>query len=68
MAVCSWKPLVATCGKDKSVRVWNYQEKTVDLDKTFHEEPHSIALQGEGVSLSFSLLQAEEGIWLNSIR
>lgn len=39
---CVRKPLIATCGKDRSVRIWNYLERTVELSKTFTEEAHSI--------------------------
>jgi len=46
---CIWKPLVVTCGLDCSVRVWNYQEKSLELMKTFEEECHSIALHPSGL-------------------
>ena len=41
--VCARKPLVVTCGVDKTVRVWNYLEKTCELAKTFTEEAFSVA-------------------------
>jgi WD40 repeat protein len=49
MDVCVWKPLLATCGRDRTVRIWNYQEKTAELTKSFQEEPHSIALHPSGL-------------------
>ena len=49
MDVCVWKPLLATCGRDRTVRIWNYQEKTVELAKSFQEEPHSIAFHPSGL-------------------
>ena len=49
MDVCVWKPLLATCGQDRTVRIWNYQEKTAELTKRFQEEPHSIALHPSGL-------------------
>lgn len=27
---CARKPIIATCGADKSIRIWNYLEKTVE--------------------------------------
>ena len=37
---CVRKPLVATCGTDKSVRVWNYLDKSTDLCKV-HPRSHT---------------------------
>lgn len=33
MDVCIRKPLVATAGKDKCIKIWNYEEKTVETTK-----------------------------------
>ena len=49
MDVCILKPLVATCGSDKSVRIWNYQEKTAEGVKVFEEDAHSIAFHPSGL-------------------
>ncbi|KAH8057395.1 hypothetical protein JL721_9775 [Aureococcus anophagefferens] len=49
MDVCVWKPLVATCGRDRSLRIWNYQERAVELMKEFPEEPTSVALHPSGL-------------------
>jgi len=46
--VCARKPLVVTCGVDKTVRVWNYLEKTCELAKTFTEEAFSVAFHPSG--------------------
>lgn len=35
---CLRKPLVATCSADRSVRVWNYIDRSIDLQKQFPEE------------------------------
>ena len=35
---CVRKPLVATCGTDRTVRIWNYLDKSSDIFKTFTEE------------------------------
>ena len=49
--VCIRKPLVATCSIDKSVRVWNYVEKSADLLKTFPEESYSVAFHPSGMHI-----------------
>ncbi|GMH89255.1 hypothetical protein TL16_g11401 [Triparma laevis f. inornata] len=46
---CIWKPLVVSCGLDRSVRVWNYVEKTMELMKVFDEEALSVALHPSGL-------------------
>eukprot|EP00899_Mesostigma_viride_P000129 jgi/Mesvir1/10116/Mv16834-RA.2 len=46
---CVRKPLIATCGMDKSVRVWNYLEKNNDVVKYFPEEAYSIAFHPSGL-------------------
>jgi WD40 repeat protein len=51
MDVCTRKPLVVTCGMDKSVRVWNYHEKTCELCKLFNEEAYSVAFHPSGFHL-----------------
>mmetsp|Transcript_2588 Transcript_2588/g.4777 ORF Transcript_2588/g.4777 Transcript_2588/m.4777 type:complete len:1201 (+) Transcript_2588:52-3654(+) len=51
MDVCTRKPLVVTCGVDKSVRVWNYVEKTCELCKFFNEEAYSVAFHPSGFHL-----------------
>jgi len=49
--VCVRKPLVVTCGMDKSVRVWNYLDKTQELCKFFGEEAYSVAFHPSGFHL-----------------
>ena len=46
---CIWKPLVVSTGLDKTVRVWNYQEKTLEGMKAFDEEAHAVALHPSGL-------------------
>lgn len=46
---CIWKPLVVSCGLDRTVKVWNYLEKSLELVKTFEEECHSVALHPSGL-------------------
>lgn len=49
---CIRKPLVVTCGMDRSVRVWNYMEKTTDLMKVFNEEALSVAFHPSGLHIA----------------
>eukprot|EP00282_Hemiselmis_andersenii_P016281 CAMPEP_0114178544 /NCGR_PEP_ID=MMETSP0043_2-20121206/38603_1 /TAXON_ID=464988 /ORGANISM="Hemiselmis andersenii, Strain CCMP644" /LENGTH=568 /DNA_ID=CAMNT_0001276969 /DNA_START=30 /DNA_END=1733 /DNA_ORIENTATION=- len=46
--VCVRKPLVATCGADRSVRVWNYVDKTCEVAKVFQDDLSSIAIHPSG--------------------
>lgn len=46
---CVRKPLIATCGLDKSVRIWNYLDKTTDIMKFFKEDTYSIAFHPSGL-------------------
>ena len=48
---CIRKPLVATCGKDKSVRIWNYLDHTIELCKHFTVDCHSVTLHPSGLHL-----------------
>ncbi|CAD7922808.1 unnamed protein product [Amoebophrya sp. A25] len=48
MDVCLRKPIVVTCGSDKTIRVWNYLERTCELTKQFTEEPLSLSLHPTG--------------------
>lgn len=47
--VCIWKPLVATCGDDQTLRIWNYQERSVELIKKYDEEILAVALHPSGL-------------------
>ena len=51
MDVCVRKPLVVTCGIDKSVRVWNYLDSSLELMKYFPEEPYSVAIHPSGLTI-----------------
>ena len=74
---CIRKPLVATCGLDKSVRIWNYVDKVLELYKYFNEEAHSVAFHPSGLHLLVGLSlescgrgSSERGGWagLNTVR
>lgn len=47
--VCIRKPLVVTCGVDKTVRIWNYVNNTVELCKSFREQPYGISFHPSGL-------------------
>jgi len=47
--LCARKPLVITCGEDKTVRTWNYVTRALELVKTFAEDPLSIAFHPSGL-------------------
>lgn len=49
--VCVRKALVATCGVDKSVRVWNYLDHTLEITKFFEEEATSLSFHPSGFQL-----------------
>ena len=56
MDVCVQKPLLVTCGVDRTLRVWNYTTKMCEQLKTFADEPLSASLHptGHQVLLGFS--------------
>eukprot|EP00397_Hematodinium_sp_SG-2012_P002542 GEMP01002549.1.p1 GENE.GEMP01002549.1~~GEMP01002549.1.p1 ORF type:complete len:1215 (+),score=317.57 GEMP01002549.1:306-3950(+) len=49
--ICARKPLIVTCGADKTIRVWNYITKTCELWKAFNEEAYSVAFHPSGFHL-----------------
>ncbi|KAI9208884.1 WD40-repeat-containing domain protein, partial [Polychytrium aggregatum] len=49
MDTCARKPLIATCGQDKSVRIWNYADNSIEVVRFFEDEPQSIALHPSGL-------------------
>jgi len=49
MDICVWKPLLASCGSDHTVRIWNYKERSLELTKLFNDEPLAVALHPSGL-------------------
>ncbi|KAI9032449.1 hypothetical protein DFJ74DRAFT_764133 [Hyaloraphidium curvatum] len=47
--VCVRRPLVATSGPDKTVRIWNYVDKTIEVSRQFMDDPYSLALHPSGL-------------------
>lgn len=46
--VCIKKQYVATCSSDKTVRIWDYERKTLEIVQNFSEEGHSLAFHPSG--------------------
>ncbi len=38
MDIAIRKPLIVTCSSDKTIKIWNYEEKNIELNWTFAEE------------------------------
>ena len=51
LSVCVRKPLVATCGVDRSLRVWNYLTLDCPLVCYFPEQPLSLSFHPTGLQL-----------------
>jgi cilia- and flagella-associated protein 57 len=49
MDVAVRKPLVVTCGLDKTVRVWNYHLRTLEVMKNFAEQPFCVSFHPSGL-------------------
>ncbi|CAM9359992.1 unnamed protein product, partial [Chrysoparadoxa australica] len=54
--VCAGKPLAVTVGEDKTLRLWNYAEKNVELIKEFQDTPVAVALHPSGLYVLVSFL------------
>lgn len=52
---CIRRPLVATCGADRTLRLWNYGERTVEQYKGFGEEVFAAAFHPSGSLLVLGL-------------
>ncbi|OHT09912.1 hypothetical protein TRFO_04468 [Tritrichomonas foetus] len=48
---CSRKPLIATCGADKTVRVWNYLDNSLEILKEFTESVYCVSFHPDGLSM-----------------
>ncbi|NWV96642.1 CFA57 protein, partial [Machaerirhynchus nigripectus] len=47
--MCTWKPILATCSLDRSVRIWNYKTNTLQLCKEYQEEAYTVSLHPTGL-------------------
>ena len=64
MDVCVRKALLATCSWDKSVKVWNYLEHTLECSKEFDESATALAFHPSGLLL---VVAFEESIRIMNI-
>jgi len=39
MDTCIWKPIIVTCGSDKTIRIWNYRDNFVEIIKKYEFDP-----------------------------
>lgn len=50
ISMCVWKPLFITSGRDdRSLRIWNYEEETLELYKEFQEDIYGISIHPTGL-------------------
>ncbi|NWQ73156.1 CFA57 protein, partial [Columbina picui] len=47
--MCIWKPILATCSLDRSVRIWNYKMNTLELYKEYREEAYTVSIHPSGL-------------------
>ena len=68
--VCICKPTLATCGADRTLRIWNYTTKMCEQVRYFAEEPLSVALHPNGhhVLVGFMDKLCFFNILLNDVR
>lgn len=46
--------MIATCSSDKTIKIWNYEEKTLELNWSFtNEEPFALAFHPSGHYVKF---------------
>ena len=51
MAVCYRKPWIATCSYDKTIKIWNFLEMSLELTKKFREQPICMSFHPSGIYL-----------------
>ncbi|KAL6600059.1 WD40 repeat-like protein [Neocallimastix sp. 'constans'] len=68
--ICARKPIIASCGVDRCVKIWNYYTGDCELDKSFQEKIFSIALHPSGLFMliGFSDKLRLMNILINDIR
>lgn len=50
VSICIWKPLFMTSGlDDRSLRVWNYENESLELCKEFQEDIYGISMHPTGL-------------------
>lgn len=51
LATCVQKPLMVTCGSDRTLRIWNYMKRQVELEKTFDEDIYCVSMDPTGTRI-----------------
>lgn len=46
------KPLIVTCSKDKTVKIWNYELNTLENSKKFDEEANCVTFHPSGFHIA----------------
>ena len=64
MSVCPHKSLVVTCSRDRTIKIWNFVDSTLELSQRFAELPLSVSLHPSG---SFLLVGFQTSVKLFSI-
>lgn len=64
MDIAIRKPLIATCSNDKTIKIWNYEEKTLETMTTCTDEPFSISIHPSGFHLVAGF---SDKIWMMNI-
>lgn len=49
MSICSRKPLVATCGSEGTLKIWNYETHQCEITKRFAEDMFSVSMHPSGL-------------------
>ncbi len=63
MDVCIRKQLLVTCSTDKTVRIWNYATKQLEITHSINDEPLSVAFHPSGFHI---VLGTQDKInWMN---
>ena len=55
--VALWRPIIATCGRDKTVRIWNVVDQKMESVHEFEEEPVSVAMHPSGLYIAVGFME-----------
>jgi WD40 repeat protein len=55
MDTCIRKQLIVTCSKDKTIRIWNYNTKNLEISQVVNEEALAVAMHPSGFHLVVAL-------------
>lgn len=55
MDTCIRKQLLVSCSKDKTVRIWNYNTKTLEICHSANEEALAVAMHPSGFHIIVAL-------------